>query len=66
MNKIVGRIVRASSASVFSDGGTVDFAAQVIAHQLHAIANSQHRQSHVENRGVAFWRACFVHAVGAA
>ncbi|MPN42956.1 hypothetical protein SDC9_190514 [bioreactor metagenome] len=52
--------------SVFSFIGRNDFSTEMIGHQLHAVANAQYRNAHVENGRIDFKSIFFIDAVRAA
>ncbi|MPN42960.1 hypothetical protein SDC9_190518 [bioreactor metagenome] len=52
--------------SVFSFFSRNDFSAEVVSHQLHAVADSQYRDTHSENGRIDFESIVFIDAVRAA
>ena len=52
--------------SVFSFISRNDFSTEMIGHQLHAVANAQYRNAHVENGRIDFKSIFFIDAVRAA
>ena len=52
--------------AVFAFRSGNDLSAELVGHQLHAVADAQNRQAHGENGGIDGRRAIFEHAVRAA
>ena len=55
-----------SCSTVFTRRSAVDFSAEVIADQLHAVTDPQHGNAQIENARIAFGGTVFVDAVWSA
>ena len=57
---------REQAAAVLAPGAVLDFAAEMVAHELHAVADAEDRQAEIEEGGIRLWRVLSINAGGAA